>query len=69
MANGHFKDLRGTAFNIAKNSKCDGYQRGITSMVYRFFDKTSSGGAVTRARSETLATRSQSAIKSEIIMK
>ena len=32
------------AFNIAKN---DGYQPELASMVYTFFDKNSSGGAVT----------------------
>ena len=31
--------LRDKAFNIAKNSKYDGYQRGLASMVYNFFDK------------------------------
>ena len=25
--------------NIAKNPKYDGYQRGLVSMVYKFFDK------------------------------
>ena len=49
MAYGYFKDLsRRTAsdkilfdksFNIAKNSKFDGYQRDLDSMVYKFFDK------------------------------
>ena len=33
------------AFNIAKNPKYDGYQRGLASMAYKFFDKKSSGGA------------------------
>ena len=37
------KFLRDKAFNIAKNPKYDGYQRGLASMVYKFFDKTSSG--------------------------
>ena len=47
MACGDFKDLaRGTAsdkilhdkaFNIAKNPKDDGYQRGLASVVYKFF--------------------------------
>ena len=37
------KVLRHKAFNIAKNPKYDGYQRGIASMVYKFFDKTSAG--------------------------
>ena len=31
--------LRDKAFNIAKNPKYDGYQRGLASMVYKFFDK------------------------------
>ena len=35
------KVLRDKAFNIAKNPKYDGYQRGLASMVYKFFDKKS----------------------------
>ena len=27
------------AFDIAKNPKFDGYQRGLISMAYKFFDK------------------------------
>ena len=48
MAYGDFKDLtrrtasdkilRDKAFNIAKNWKYDGYQSGLASMVYNFFD-------------------------------
>ena len=33
------KVLRDKAFNIAKNPKYDEYQRGLASMVYKFFDK------------------------------
>ena len=33
------KMLRNRAFNIAKDPKYDGYQRGLASMVYKFFDK------------------------------
>ena len=33
------KLLCNKAFNIAKNLKYDGYQRGLVSMVYKFFDK------------------------------
>ena len=40
------KTLRDKAFNVAKNPKYDGYQRGLASMVYKFFDKKSSGRAV-----------------------
>ena len=49
MAYGDFKDLtrrtasdnvlRDNAFNIAKNPKYDGYQRGLASMVYKFLIK------------------------------
>ena len=49
MANGDFKDLarrtasdkvlRDKAFNIAKNPKYNGYQRGLASMAYKCFDK------------------------------
>ena len=56
MAYGHFKDLtRRTAsdkilvekaFNIAINSKYDGYQRGLASIVYKFFDKKPSGSGI-----------------------
>ena len=33
------------AFNIAENAKYDEYQQGLASMVYKFFDKKTSGGA------------------------
>ena len=35
------KVLRDKAFNITENSKYDEYQRGLASMVYKFFDKKS----------------------------
>ena len=53
MAYGDFKDLtRRTASdkilrdNVAKKIKYDGYQHGLASMVYKFFDKKTSGGTV-----------------------
>ena len=56
MAYGDFKDLarriasdkvlRDKVLNIAKNPKHDGYQRGLASMVYKFFDKKSKGSGV-----------------------
>ena len=59
MAYGDFKDLkrrtaadnvlRDKAFNIAKKPKYDGYQRGLASMVYKFFDKKTKGSSVTLA--------------------
>ena len=33
------KVLRDKAFKIASDPKYDGYQRGVASMVYEFFDK------------------------------
>ena len=38
--------LHNKAFNIVKNSKYDGYQRGFASLVYKCLDKKSSGGPV-----------------------
>ena len=56
MAYGDFKDLkrrtfsdkvlRDKAFNIAKNPKYDGYQRGMASMVCKCFDKKSTVSGV-----------------------
>ena len=40
------KVLRDKAFNIAKNSKYDGYQRGLALTVYNFFDKKTSSKIV-----------------------
>ena len=54
---GNFKDLkkgklsdqflRDKAFNIAKNPKYDGYQRGLACIAYTFLDKKSKGSGVT----------------------
>ena len=40
-ANKKIKNLKkhDKEFNITKNSKYDGYQRGLSSMVYKFLDK------------------------------
>ena len=53
MTYGDFKDLpkrtatdkvlRDKAFKIASDQKYDVYQRGLASMVYKFFDKESQG--------------------------
>ena len=37
------KILKDKAFKISNNPKYDGYQRGLASMVYKFFDKKSKG--------------------------
>ena len=40
------KVLYDKAFNIARNPKYDGNQREVSLMVYNFFDKKCSGGAI-----------------------
>ena len=40
------KFLRDKAFKIASDPKYDGYQRGLASMVYKFFEKKSNGSGV-----------------------
>ena len=44
------KILRNRAFSIAKDPKYDGYQRGLASMVYKFFDKKSAGNDVVNTK-------------------
>ena len=38
--------MRSKAFKIASDPKCDTYQRGLASMVYKFLDKKSSGSGI-----------------------
>ena len=59
--------MRDKAFNIAKTPKYDGYRisTGLVSMVYKFFDKKTAGGAATLARLETLATQNKFAVKNK----
>ena len=73
MAYGDFKDLakrtaadqvlRDKAFSIAKHPNYDGYQRGLRSMVYKFFDKKTAGRGVQSApQNEQLAEESHKPI-------
>ena len=75
MVYGDFKDLtrrtasdkvllRDKAFNIDKNPKHDGYQGGLASIVYKFFDKKASGSAVKKEiiQNEELAEQLQKPI-------
>ena len=65
MTYGDFKDLAGgtishkvsrnKAFNIVKNPKYDGYQRGLTSIAYEFFDRRSISSDVAMLQNEQLA--------------
>ena len=43
------------AFKIESDPKYDGYQRGLASMVYKFFDKKSSGSGIANERKYQLA--------------
>ena len=50
------KNLKNRAFDITKDPKYDGYQRGLASMVYKFFDsKVSGSGAKLIPENEQLA--------------
>ena len=40
------KKLCDKAFNITKNQKYDRYQGGLASMVYKFFNKKTSGSGI-----------------------
>ena len=42
------KVLKDKAFEIASNPKYNGYERGLASMAYKFFDKKSKGGLENR---------------------
>ena len=63
MAYGKYKDLKkrtqsdkvlkDKAFEIPNNQKYDGYQRGLASMVYKFFDKKSKGTGIKNEIKET----------------
>ena len=61
------KILRNKAFNIAKDSKYDGYQKGLASMVYKFLDKKSAsvmdkstkGSGVTTLTNKSLSQNQQ----------
>ena len=53
------KILRDKEYDIANNPEYDGYQRGLASMVYKFFDKKSIGSGIkkdmTKSSSSILA--------------
>ena len=38
--------MKDKAFKIASDPNCDGYQRRLASMVYKFFDKKSKGSGI-----------------------
>ena len=50
------KVLKDEAYDIASSTKYDGYQRGLASMVYKFFDKKSTAEPSALARSSLART-------------
>ena len=55
--------LRDKAYDIASNPEYDGYQRGLASMVYKFFDKKSMGSGIKKD-----TTKSSSLERSSLIL-
>ena len=55
------KVLKDKAYDIASNPKYDGYQRGLASMVYKFFDKKSTGSGFKTVKNTTKPSSSISA--------
>ena len=47
--------MKDKAFKIVSDPEYDGYQRGLASMVYKFFDKKSSGSGVATEPNDKLA--------------
>ena len=47
------KVLRDKAYDTASNPKYDGYQRGLAGMVYKFFDKISTGSGFKKLKNTT----------------
>ena len=63
------KVLKDKAYNIASNPEYDGYQRGLASMVYKFFDKKSMGSGTTKPSSLERIMRYSSLILAEELHK
>ena len=72
MACGKYKDLSkrtesdkvlsDRVFEISSNAKYYGYQRGLTSMVYKLFDKKSAGSGVNVMPNQQLSNELQKPI-------
>ena len=56
------KILKDKAYNIASNPEYDGYQRGLASMVYNFFDKKSMGSGTAEPSSLEIIVKNSSLI-------
>ena len=60
------KVLRDKAFKVASDPKYDGYQRGLVLMVYKFFDKKSSGSSVDSSLANKSATEPNYKLANEL---
>ena len=63
------KVLRDKAYGIASNPEYDGYQRDLASMVYKFFDKKSTGSGFKKLKNMTKSSsleRSSSILADEL---
>ena len=63
------KFLKDKAYNIAINPEYDGYQRGLASMVYKIFDKKSTGSGTAKPSSLKCITRDSSLLHKPVIKK
>ena len=52
------KVLRDKAYDIASNPEYDGYQRGLASMVHKFFDKKLTGSGFKKLKNRTKSSSS-----------
>ena len=60
------KVLRDKAFKIVSDPKYDGYQRGLASTVYKFFDKKSSGSGADTSLANKSATEPNYQLANEL---
>ena len=56
------KVLKDKSFKVASDPNYDGYQRGLASMVYKFFDKKSKGSGIVNETNYQLANELYKAI-------
>ena len=60
MAYGKYKELHlklQLKITITNNPKCDGYQKGLASMIFKFFDKKSKGSGIKSMSNQQLANK------------
>ena len=58
--------LRDKAFKIASNPKYYGYQRGLASMLYKFFDKKSKGNGISASLANKSANKPNYQLANEL---